>query len=79
MAAFAPQVVAVQFNEVEGVEEDALLVMADEVERGNAVCHVVDTVLVDQETVYAPRHGNDRLLLGLKGSLNEYVRNGTVE
>ena len=24
------------------------------------------------ETVYAPRHGNDRLLLGLKGSLNEY-------
>jgi DNA invertase Pin-like site-specific DNA recombinase len=25
-----------------------------------------------QETVYAPRHGNDRLLLGLKGSLNEY-------
>jgi hypothetical protein len=23
-------------------------------------------------TVYAPRHGNDRLLLGLKGSLNEY-------
>jgi hypothetical protein len=35
-------------------------------------CRVVDTVLVDQETVYAPRHGNDRLLLGLKGSLNEY-------
>jgi hypothetical protein len=33
---------------------------------------VVDTVLVDQETVYAPRLGNDRLLLGLKGSLNEY-------
>ncbi len=33
---------------------------------------MVDTVLIDQETVYAPRHGNDRLLLGLKGSLNEY-------
>src|SRR5260221_11183645 len=33
---------------------------------------VVDTVLVDQETIYAPMHGNDRLLLGLKGSLNEY-------
>ena len=33
---------------------------------------MVDTVLVDQKTVYAPRHGNDRLLLGLKGSLNEY-------
>jgi len=36
------------------------------------MCRVVDTVLVDQEMVYAPRHGNDRLLLGLKGSLNEY-------
>jgi DNA invertase Pin-like site-specific DNA recombinase len=36
------------------------------------VCRVVDTVLVDQEMVYAPRLSNDRLLLGLKGSLNEY-------
>ena len=27
------------------------------------MCRVVDTVLVDQETVYAPRHGNDRLLI----------------
>lgn len=36
------------------------------------MCRVVDTVLIDQETVYAPRHGNDRLPLGLKGSLNEY-------
>ena len=36
------------------------------------VCRIVDTVLIDQETVYAPRASNDRLLLGLKGSLNEY-------
>ncbi len=36
------------------------------------VCRVVDTVLVDQELVYTPRLSNDRLLLGLKGSLNEY-------
>ena len=36
------------------------------------VCRVVDTVLVDQETIYDPRQSNDRLLLGLKGSLNEY-------
>jgi DNA invertase Pin-like site-specific DNA recombinase len=36
------------------------------------VCRVVDTLLVDQEMVYSPRHSNDRLLLGLKGSLNEY-------
>src|SRR5580658_7201874 len=36
------------------------------------VCRVVDTVLIDQEMVYAPRLSNDRLLLGLKGTLNEY-------
>jgi DNA invertase Pin-like site-specific DNA recombinase len=36
------------------------------------MCRVVDTLLIDGETVYAPRQGNDRLLLGLKGSLNEY-------
>jgi predicted Zn-dependent protease len=28
------------------------------------VCRVVDTVLIDQEMVYAPRLSNDRLLLG---------------
>lgn len=36
------------------------------------VCRIVDTLLVDQEMVYTPRQSNDRLLLGLKGSLNEY-------
>ena len=36
------------------------------------VCRLVDTLLIDQEAVYAPRMSNDRLLLGLKGSLNEY-------
>lgn len=36
------------------------------------VCRVVDTLLLDHEMVYAPRQSNDRLLLGLKGSLNEY-------
>lgn len=36
------------------------------------VCRIVDTLLIDHEAVYSPRHSNDRLLLGLKGSLNEY-------
>ena len=36
------------------------------------MCRVVDTLLLDKEMVYAPRDSNDRLLLGLKGSLNEY-------
>ena len=36
------------------------------------VCRMVDTVLIDHDTVYNPRLSNDRLLLGLKGSMNEY-------
>lgn len=32
------------------------------------MCRVVDTVLVDQEAVYAPRQGNDRLLLGSRAA-----------
>lgn len=36
------------------------------------VCRVVDTILIDNDQVYSPRVSNDRLLLGLKGSLNEY-------
>jgi DNA invertase Pin-like site-specific DNA recombinase len=36
------------------------------------ICRLVDTLLIDQDTVYTARHSNDRLLLGLKGSLNEY-------
>src|SRR4029077_17718965 len=36
------------------------------------VCRIVDKLLIAQGTVYNPRQSNDRLLLGLKGSLNEY-------
>jgi DNA invertase Pin-like site-specific DNA recombinase len=36
------------------------------------VCRIVDTLLIDQETIYAPRQSNDRLLLGLKGTMSEY-------
>jgi len=36
------------------------------------VCRMVDTLLMDQEVIYDSRNSNDRLLLGLKGSLNEY-------
>lgn len=47
------------------------------------VCRVVDTLLIDQEMVYTPRQSNDCLLLGLKGSLNEYeldlLRHRSVE
>ena len=36
------------------------------------VCRLVDTLLIDLDVIYAPRLSNDRLLRGLKGSLNEY-------
>ncbi len=35
------------------------------------LCAVVDTVLIDTEAVYDPKFTNDRLLLGLKGTLSE--------
>jgi len=36
------------------------------------VCRLVDTLLIDHEAIYDTRNGNDRLLLGLKGSMSEY-------
>ena len=36
------------------------------------MCSLVGTVLVDHDAIYNPRSPNDRLLLGLKGSLSEY-------
>ncbi len=34
-------------------------------------CGLVGTVLVDEDGVYDPRHPNDRLLLGMKGTMSE--------
>ena len=36
------------------------------------VCRYVDTLLVDHDAIYDVRKSNDRLLLGLKGNMNEY-------
>jgi DNA invertase Pin-like site-specific DNA recombinase len=38
------------------------------------VCRVVDTLLIDHETIYAPRLSQDRLWFGVPGSVNEYAR-----
>jgi len=39
LADFQPQIITVQFDQVEGIEEDALVspLVTDEIERGNAV------------------------------------------
>jgi DNA invertase Pin-like site-specific DNA recombinase len=34
-------------------------------------CGLVGTVIVDEDGVYEPRHPNDRLLLGMKGTMSE--------
>jgi DNA invertase Pin-like site-specific DNA recombinase len=36
------------------------------------MCGMVDTLLIDHDAIYDPRRPNDRLLLGLKGSMSEY-------
>lgn len=36
------------------------------------LCRMFDTLLIDQDVVYDSRRANDRLLLGVKGSLSEY-------
>ena len=34
-------------------------------------CGLVGTIIVDEDGIYDPRHPNDRLLLGLKGTMSE--------
>jgi excisionase family DNA binding protein len=34
-------------------------------------CAIVDTLLIDHDGIYDPKHPNDRLILGLKGTLSE--------
>ena len=36
------------------------------------MCAMVGALLIDHEAIYDPRRSNDRLLLGLKGTLSEY-------
>src|ERR1700740_2801164 len=46
-------------------------------------CGLVGTVIVDEDGVYEPRHPNDRLLLGMKGTMSELelslLRAGSME
>ena len=35
------------------------------------LCALMDTIIIDEEGIYDVRQGNDRLLLGLKGTLSE--------
>ncbi len=35
------------------------------------ICHIVDTLIVDHDGIYDPKDPNDRLVLGLKGTMSE--------
>ena len=35
------------------------------------ICALADTLILDEDGIYDPAHFNDRLLLGLKGTLNK--------
>lgn len=35
------------------------------------ICAVADTLILDEDGIYNPAHFNDRLLLGLKGTMSE--------
>src|SRR5262249_50054541 len=52
----APQIVAVQLDEVEGVEKDALVsaLVPDEIERGDAVVIAGDSLAIDDAGAGAP-------------------------
>src|ERR1700739_1258822 len=39
-------------------------------------CGLVGTLIVDEDSVYDPRHPNDRLLLGMKGTMSEVELSG---
>ncbi len=34
-------------------------------------CGLVGTLIIDEDRIYEPRHPNDRLLLGMKGTMSE--------
>ena len=35
------------------------------------ICALTDTLILDEDGIYDPAHFNDRLLLGLKGTMSE--------
>jgi DNA invertase Pin-like site-specific DNA recombinase len=40
------------------------------------ICALTDTLILDEDGLYDPRHFNDRLLLGLKGTMSEAELHG---
>jgi excisionase family DNA binding protein len=60
-----------QVGAVFAVEASRLARNGHEWHRLLEFCGIVDTLIVDHDGVYDPKHPNDRLLLGLKGTMSE--------
>jgi hypothetical protein len=41
-------------------------------------CGLIGTIIVDEDGIYDPRHPNDRLLLGMKGTIRETAGRATA-
>ncbi len=42
------------------------------------ICALTDTLILDEDGIYDPSHFNDRLLLGLKGTMSGATRGRTM-
>jgi DNA invertase Pin-like site-specific DNA recombinase len=60
-----------QVGAVFAVEASRLARNGQEWHRLLEFCAIVDTLIIDHDGIYDPKHPNDRLLLGLKGTLSE--------
>ena len=54
-----------------GLEVSRLARNSAEWHRLLEICALTDTLILDEEGIYGPAHFNDRLLLGLKGTMSE--------
>jgi len=56
---------------VMGLEVSRLARSSTDWHRLLEICALADTLIIDEDGIYDPSHFNDRLLLGLKGTMSE--------
>ena len=61
---------------VMGLEVSRLARNSTEWHRLLEICALTDTLILDEDGIYDPAHFNDRLLLGLKGTMSEAELHG---
>jgi DNA invertase Pin-like site-specific DNA recombinase len=77
---FQKLVAAVGMGEVGvvlGLEVSRLARSSSDWHRLLEICALTDTLILDEDGLYNPGHFNDRLLLGLKGTMSEALSEGS--